>query len=499
MNLSDKTTRAVGWTTGAKILQQLLQFGLSVVLMRLLGPEAFGLVWMVLVFSGFAGIFSEFGFGSALVQHPDVREEHRSSVFWMGMGMGLLLTAVFLFGASLVADFYNEPMLKPMTQWMALNFIIVAVGKVPRAMLQKEMRFDAIAKVTVISLAVSGTVAVTVAVAGGGVWSLVAQRLTEALVSSALFFRAYRWRPRFMWSRDAAGALFRYSLGLTGFNIINYWARSADNLLIGRFMGAGVLGLYSRAYSLMLLPLTQVVAVIGPVMFPALSSIQHDKPRVRRAYLRVINVLTFITFPMMLGLVLVADPFVRVVFGSAWLGVIPLIQVLGFVGLTQTLCNPCGWIYTSQGRTDWMFWWGLAGSGLLIVSIVTGILIGTVQAVAVAYLIGNLIITGPCIAIPGRLISMRLWDVWTAVRGNLSCALLMSAAVWLTGLAFPMGARPVLILVAQVIVGVLTYSILVWQTRQPALAEFLELRNRFRNRSSTGAAVQTAPLAADKP
>jgi len=238
--------------------------------------------------------------------------------------------------------------------------------------------------------------------------------------------------------------------------------------------------------------LTQVVSVLSPVIFPALSSIQHDKPRVRSAYLRVMRLLTFITFPMMLGLVVVAKPFVLSVFGEKWTGLIPLIQILSFVGLTQTLCNPTGWIYLSQGRTDWFFWWGVGGSGFLVVSIVIGVLFGRVESVAWAYLIGNVIITIPCIAIPGRLIDMRVRDVWFSVRGSLFCSGLMAVIAWSVGQMLPQGLKPLYQLIIQVALGVGAYVVFTWILTKAVYREMLGITSRILSKSSPQAVEHVA-------
>ncbi len=484
MTLRARALSSVGWTTGAKIAQQAFQFGLSIVLMRLLGPRAFGLIGMVLVFSGFAALLAELGFSSALVQRPEITEEHRSTMFWFNLGTAGILTLALFLAAPLLAAFYREPLLRPITAWSAFNFVLGSAGTVPRAMLQKQLRFEILARVDVAALVVSGLAAAAVAAAGGGVWSLVVQPLVASALDSALLLLVGRWRPRLLWSGPALRELLGFGAGLTGFNIVNYWARSADKMLIGRFLGSAELGLYSRAYSLMLLPLTQIVSVLAPVMLPVLSSIQDDQARVRRAFLRVIRVLSFVTFPMMLGLVVVAPSFVRGVLGAKWTDAIPLIQILAVAGMTQTLCNPTGWIYTSQGRTDWMFWWGVGGSGFLIVSIVIGVLFRDVRAVALAYLGGNLIITIPCLAIPGRLIGMTVRDVWQAVHGNLLCAVAMAIVVWAVGRLLPADMKPLLQFAIQVPTGVFAYAALAYLTRQSAMRELTDIRLHFASRQT---------------
>lgn len=344
MSLTARTAFAVGWTTVAKVVQQALQFGLSIFLMRLLGPEAFGLIGMVLVFTGFATIFSEMGFSSALIQRQEITEAHRSSVFWLTIVVGAFLSILLFAVSPMVARFYGEPLLQPLAAAIALTFLLNAPGAVPRSLLQKRMRFDQIAILQVTASLISGVAAIVSALSGAGVWSLIIQSLIAAGIGSALALWMVDWRPRLVWDATALRDLLRYGAGLTGFNMINYWARSADNLLIGRLMGPVALGLYSRAYSLMLLPLSQIIGVLAPAMFPAMASIQHDKSRTRSIYLRAMRIITLLSFPLMLGLIVVAEPFVIALLGSEWAEVIPLIQILAVVGMTQSLCNPTGWL-----------------------------------------------------------------------------------------------------------------------------------------------------------
>jgi len=469
-NLARRTAVGVGWSAGAKLVQQVVQFGLSLYLMRVLGPKAYGLVGMVLVFSGFAAVFSELGFSSAIVQRTHLTEEHRSSIFWTVLGAGVLIAAILAASAPLIARFYNEADLTPIVRWTALGFILGAPAAVPRALLQRRMSFSRLARIDVGALAVAGVVAVVAAMRGLGVWALVAQSLASTATSAVLALALAGWRPRLTFSVSAIRDIAGFGGGLTGFNVVNYWARSADNLLVAKFLGPIALGFYSRAYVLMLLPLTQVVAVIAPAMFPALSSIQNDRERVRRAYLRAMRLITFVTFPLMLGLVSVAPQFVLGLFGAQWAPVAPLIEILAFVGVTQSLCNPVGWIYMSQGRTDWMLWWGLGGSGTLIASIVVGVLWGGTREVAIAYLVGNLVITYPCIAIPGHLIGMKVSDVLRAVAANFACAVVMAISVALAALAIT-GMSPRLQLAVLVPVGIAVYVALSAATRQPAMFE----------------------------
>ncbi|KXB96677.1 MAG: hypothetical protein AA908_11440, partial [Chlorobi bacterium NICIL-2] len=386
---------------------------------------------------GFAGIFNEFGFGSAIVQRQDIDAQHLSSVFWINIAIGAGFTLLFFMTAGWMADFFHTAGLKPVMQWLSFSFLIGGLGIVPGALLQKQMRFDLINQISVATTFLSGCIGVYMAYRGYGVMSLVAQSLSNSLIGLPLMFIASRWKPRLVLSWKHVRQLFSFSAYLTGFNVINYWARRSDDLLIGKFMGSTSLGIYSRAYALMLLPISQVISMVSGVMFPALSSIQHDKQRIKSIYIRVIQVIAFFSFPMMLGLVATADHFMLGIFGSKWAGVIPLIRILAFVGVLQCIGNPTGWIYLSQGKTNWMFWWGVFGSGSVVVAIIVGVWMGSIYTVAWAYLFINILLSYPVVAIPGRLIGMKWIEGYRPLLPTFLISASMAIIVYFAGMALP--------------------------------------------------------------
>src|SRR5690554_1741922 len=489
MSLKQRTVAGLAWSTAARVFQQVIQFTLSVILARLLVPEDFGLVGMVAVFLGFAALFGEFGFSSALVYQPDLRPIHSVSIFWINILAGVLIAALFWVSAPYIARFYDAPALERITQVIGLNFVLSASSIVPLALLRRSMSFNRIAVLNVTAALVAGGVAILLAYMGLGAWAIVTQGLVSATSTSLLALALAGWRPRLQFSVSAVRELLGYSSNLVGFGFVNYWARNADNLLIGKFLGSFALGIYSRAYTLMLLPISEVISVLSTVMFPALSSIQQDKARVKSIYLRAMPMIALVAFPMMLGLIVVAEPFVLTLFGERWIAVAPLLRILCVVGVIQSMCSPTGWIYTSQGRTDWMFWWGIGGSGTLIVGIVVGVLHGTAQAVAFCYLLANVLTCYPCIAIPGRLIDLRFSEVARSVQGPLLCATLMAAIVWGAGTLLPESWPPVARLTSLVALGVVSYSALVLGSRLAVVAELRDLLESLRGERKLEAQV----------
>lgn len=431
--LRERTVHGVAWSLGARTLKVALQFVISVVLARILTPEDFGLLGMVVVFTGFASLFTDLGFSSALVQRPEIDERHRSSIFWVNLAAGAGVALLVFGSAPLLASFYEEPRLVPVTQIIALNFLLGSLNVVQNALLQRELDFRGLALIEITSVGAAGALGIGLALTGHGVYSLVWKMIAGTAVTVALMWGLRDWRPELRVSRKAVGDLIGFSANLLGFQSFNYWVRSFDDLLIGKVVGSHGLGVYSRAYESMLAPLKQVSSVVGRVMFPSLSKIQDDTDRVKRVYLRTVAIIALVTFPMMLGLLVVADAFVLGLYGPKWVEVIPLLRILCLVGLAQSIGTTTGWIYQSQGRTDWMFRWGLASGTATLVAFIVGIQWG-VLGVVIAYTVRNFALTYFNFDIPGRLIGMGFGDVVRTVAPMFGCAAAMAAL--LSGLHF---------------------------------------------------------------
>jgi O-antigen/teichoic acid export membrane protein len=477
-SLKQQTVTGVIWSAGARAGIQTLQFGVTVILARLLVPEDFGLVAMIAVFTGFASLFVDFGLAAAIIQRKDIDERHLSSAFWMNVAAGIALSAIVAALAPALSAVYGEPRLLALTLVMAATFTLGSIGIVQNALLSRAMNFRRLGAIEVAAAVVGGGTAIAAALMGYGVWSLVIQYFASAGTRLMLLWSLSDWRPHLLLDRNAVWELWRFSRNLAGFRAVNYWSRNADNFLIGKFVGASGLGIYSRAYSLMLMPLEQISAVTARVMFPALSRIQEDRPRVKRAYLRAVGIVGLLSFPVMAGLFVVAEPFILTLYGAKWRDVIPVLQILCIVGLVQAVGATVGSIYTSQGRTDLQFRWGLVASSITVLAFGIGIMWG-VHGVAVAYAIRTYALVYLTFAIPGRLIGMRVREVFHAVRGPLFSALAMAGLVWVVGAALPEAWSPAAVLLAQFGVGVLAYGALIHLF---VLKPYLELKDLVRER-----------------
>jgi O-antigen/teichoic acid export membrane protein len=420
MNLKTRTVRSIGWSATTQITRMLMQILISVILARLLTPSDFGLMAMVIVFSSFVGIFSDFGLMSAIVQKKEISDEALSSTFWIGVGLGALLTITLAACAPLIAAFYSEPRLTPLVVFISTTFFIASFGQVQSALLTKSMNFKALAIIGICTLGISGPTSIFLAFSGYGIWSLAWNVVFSAFITVVFTWIYARWAPHFSLRLQHVKGLLGFGANLTGFSIVNYLGRNIDNLLIGRFLGSTPLGFYNLAYNSLLFPSSNISDVVGRVMFPALSIIQHDKQLVREAYVTANRYIAAISFPLMIWVIVTAPQLIRVVYGPKWISVIPLVQIFALAAIEQSIGNNVGWIFLSQGRTDVLFKLGIFGDSIILVSFAVGLRWG-VEGVVIAYTIATYLIAYPVFAIAFRLIDMKvkymlakLWSVTLA-------------------------------------------------------------------------------------
>ena len=405
--------------------RHIVQFAATMVLARVLTPQHFGAVGMVVVVAAFAATCADLGLGVALVQHRNLTSRHLDAAFWLTIAAGAVLTAALWTAAPAVAFFYDEPVLTPVTRALAFQFVLNGVGIVPRALLVRGVHFRTLALIELSAGFAAAGAAIFLALRGAGVWSLVAQILIATGVSAFLCAAFAGWRPRSIAGPRHLSDVASFSRNLIAFRAVNYWSRNADNLLVGRFLGAAPLGLYGLAYQLILLPLQQVTSIIGEVMVPVMARVRVDPAQVRLAFTRAVQAVALVLFPIMIGIVIVADEAIPVLFGDQWRAAVPVARVLAVGGCFQALGATVGWIYQSQGRSDVMFRWGLFATVVAVAGIVAGLPWGVV-GVATGYTAAVVVLTPLSHHVAGRLIGMRVRDVLVGVKPALVATTIMA-------------------------------------------------------------------------
>jgi O-antigen/teichoic acid export membrane protein len=427
--LAAGTIRGVGWSAVTTTVRQVVLFASQIVLARILIPRDFGVMGMVLVFGNLAAVLVDSGYGAALVQRQRVEDRHLRTVFSVSTLSGVVIAASLAVLSGWLAGFFNEPRVQRVALIISLSFVLTSVAVVWDALAYRMMRFRLLAVVDISATVVGAAVAIGCALAGLGATSLAIQVVTYSAVRLVLLGATATWAPSFGGDFVTLRELSRFSLSLLGFNVLNFAARSADNLLIGRELGSESLGYYSRAYNLMLLPAMTVVSVVSRVMFPSLSRMDAAE-RVRRVYLESLGAIALVAAPLSIGLFVSARELVETIFGPRWSPAVPVVRVLALVSLVQTFQTTTGWIFASRGRTDLQLRWGLCAIPIILAGFVVGVMAGSPLAVAESYFITTVIILGyPSFAVPGRLIGMKVSDVVRATGGPIGSSLCMGASV----------------------------------------------------------------------
>lgn len=483
--VEQRSARGVGWMGLGQVLRQLVQLGLFVGLARLLDPRDFGVMALVLVVTGFAVVIGEMGLESALVARRDVTPVDLSTVFWTLLIVNGLLAGALAALADPIAELLRAPDLQGVLVPAAAVFPLTALAVVPRVVCARALRFRPVAVAETGAVVVGGASAVVLAATGAGVAALVAQQLVTAGLSAVFLLATAGWRPTMQWRWASLARCRTLALGVVGFNSVNYWSRNADNLLVGRVLGAGALGLYQRAYLVLLLPVTQVAQVLGRVMLSSLSRLQDDVDRVRALYLRTIGLIALVVTPLMWLAAVLAEPLVRTAFGPAWLDVVVPMQVLTAVGPLQAVATTVGWIYQARGRADLYFRFGLLAAVANVAAITVGVALGDITSVAVAYAVMSVgVLFVPTVAVPGRLIDMRVVDVVRAIGAPLVAGAVMVAAVALVDRGLGDGA-PWLRLVLGTATGLVVYVGLLVRLRSAALSDIhAAMRSRLSRRDA---------------
>jgi len=475
-NLRDRTISGVRWSVISKLFQQVLSFFTIAILARLLSPSAFGLIGMVLVVTNFVEIFKDLGTSTAIIQRKETSQELISSIFWTNLFFGILFTLIIMIIARIIAIFFREPGMTLIMKIMSISFIFSGLSVVPQALLIREMSFRRLAFMENVSFLIGAGIGVGMALSGWGVWSLVIQSLSRVLSMAIFLWLLNPIIPHVKLSLNSLKSIASYSLNLSGFNLLNYFIRNADNMLIGRYLGSTSLGFYSLAYKWMFLPIYYISGIVGNVFFSTFSKIQNDNIRFSRVYLQLCASIGLVTFPLLLGMMALAKPLVFVALGPKWELVVPLLMILSSIGLFQTIGTTVGSIYLAKGRTDLMLKWGLLAGILYLLSFWIGLRWG-VLGVALCYSLCSLILFYPSLAIPFHLIGLRFSEFGRVMIPIfvMSLSMLALIEIGLLGLGRMGRTEPWVQLAVGVLLGGSSYLIFVLRFQRDLLNEFLTL------------------------
>jgi len=349
-DLKEKTIRGGVARICAQMAQFLLRVGSLMVLARLLGPKDFGLVGMVTAFTGVLTLFRDFGLSSAAVQRKSVTDEQISTLFWINILVGALLTLLSVAMGPAIAGFYHEPRLLGVTAVLASGFLFNAAGVQHSALLQRQMRFTALAMISTLSLVVGTAVAIGGAKAGYGYWALVAMTIITPFIYTVCVWLTTAWIPGKPQRRVGIRSMMRFGGTVTLNGLVVYIASNLEKVMIGRFWGVDAIGIYGRAYQLINIPTDNLNSSVGEVAFSALSRVQDDPGRLKSYFLKGYSLVLALTLPITFGCAFFADDLIFVLLGPKWKDASPLFRLLAPTILVFAIANPLGWLLTAIGQ-----------------------------------------------------------------------------------------------------------------------------------------------------
>lgn len=436
-DLKGRSVRGGAVTMITQASKFVLNMGSTAILARLLTPQDYGLIGMVIAVTGLVALFNDMGLSTATVQRAEINHKQVSTLFWVNVALSasiMLLTAAL---APAIAWFYGEPRLSGITLVVAITFIFAGLGVQHQALLTRQMRFKDLAVVDLTSMFVGVTTAIVSASCGAGYWALAFMQVAMAIAYTVGVWTMCGWRPGPPVRRSGVRSMLAFGGNLTGFSVFNYFSRNLDNILIGRVWGAGALGIYSKAYGLMMLPLQQINGPITAVAVPGLSRLHSEPEQFRNHYLKALSLITGTTMPVVLLMLILSDQVVELLLGSQWREVGVIFQLLGISAFFQPITNTSGWLYISTGRADRMFKWGIFSSMFLVMSFLLGLPYGA-RGIALSYSIAKLLQTAPCMYYATRDTSITMLDLINAVKQPLIASLIAGAIAF--GVQFAIGS-----------------------------------------------------------
>ncbi len=393
-DLAHKSVRGGMATLTAQGAGFFLTMAKTVILARLLTPADYGLFGMVTVVVSFAQMFKDAGLSLATVQKTEISHNQISTLFWVNILISVVLGLCIFVGAPLVALFYGKPELTNVTAALSISFVLGGLAIQHKALLRRHMQFSTLAGIQIAGQVVSLVVTILLACLGWKYWALVLGVLVMVFTDTLLTFFFCRWVPGRMRKGTGAREMLLFGGHLTGFDFVNYFSRNADKILIGKVVGVDALGLYTKAYQLFLMPISQIRVPLNKVAMPVLSSLKDQPERYVKYYQRIIDILATLTVPFSLYCLIEADFLIRVLLGSQWVGATLVFRILSITGLVQAVASTQGLVLVSSGFSKRYFCWGLVNAIITIVAFLSGLPFG-MEGVAAAYAIANYLILIP--------------------------------------------------------------------------------------------------------
>jgi len=461
LSLKKQVLSGVKWIAIANIFKQVLSLVSIVIFAKLLSVEDFGIFSILMIFNSFLIIFGDMGTTAVLVHTSKPSKLLLSSVFYFNLMTGVFLSAILIFFAASISLFFEIPKIELLLQLISLNFIIMSFMLVQKALLEKNMNFKGISNSESLSSLIGLILGLVAAYYGMGVYSLIIQTLSTSIIITLMLWYYSPWKPEWSFSLDEIKKIWKYTANLSAFEIINHFSTQADSFLIGKYLSASALGIYSIAYKIMLYPLQNISRVLMRVLFPAFSTLQNDDEKFRQIYQHAIFYISLIAFPIMIGLMATAEVLVDILFGNKWEGLAMLLILLAPSGMIRSIYTTTGAIFKAKGSTDIQLKIGT----LLTIITISGFIIGLaygINGIAISYIVTNILMMYPVFKISWGQIGLSVKDGLKTITPILFISLLMGVSIQLLDfLLFQEIKNQEVRLLLMIVVGIASYATLI--------------------------------------
>lgn len=378
MSLRKQASAGIFWTFAQQFGQQIVLFVVSTILARLLLPEEFGYIGMIAIFVSVGNALLKGGLTQSLIRSKDLEEDDYATVFYYNLAASILIYILIYFIAPFVSGFYGYPILTPIIRWYCLSFILFAFSVVQEAKLTKEMNFKIQTIISIPSVIIGGIVGIVMAYNGYGVWSIVWNQLVTALVRSIQLWIYSKWSPGLFFNFDKFKEHLRFGYKITLSSLLENIFSNLYIIIIGKYFSAGQVGFYTRADSMKNLPVNNITLALTKVTYPLFAEIQHDNDRLKRVYKQLMKMSIFVVAPIMVFLIILAEPVFRFLFTEKWLPAVPYFQILCISGILFPIQGYNANILLVKGKSDTFLKLTVINKILLVIGIIIGLQFGII-------------------------------------------------------------------------------------------------------------------------
>lgn len=388
-NLKAKTLSGMIWSFMQRFGTMAISFVSNIVLARLLTPDDYGVIGMLAIFIAISNTFIDGGFGSALIQKKEPTKEDYSTIFWWNMFLSIVLYALLYVCAPLIASFYKLPMLSVVLRVQGVVLIINALSIIQQNQLRKQLKFKRLATVTVISATLSAGIAIVLAWQGWGLWALVAQQILLSTFTAIILWVLNKWYPSLVFSKESFKQLFGFGGFILASSLINTFCNNIQGLLIGRFFPPAILGYFTQARKLEEIASTSMTNIVEQVSYPILVQFQDNKQDLIKITKRLILLVSFVTMPLMVLLIILSHQIILSIYTEKWLPCVPYFNILCIAGLAICMQGIHICAVASAGKSKEMFMWTLYKRFTSIMFLLFGYYIAGIYGLLWAMVVGS--------------------------------------------------------------------------------------------------------------